>query len=253
MQNNGRVWMTALALTGFIMCLLLSKSCANTTTPPSGGPKDTIPPVLLKINPEFNATNFPRYDGTISLTYDEYTVVKNVAEIYLSPPIKKRITHKIKGKNIVFSIPDTLAENRTYTLDFGEGLADNNEGNIAPRLVYAFSTGDTVDSLYITGNIIDCQTLQPVKKVLVALYTDHSDSACFKIFPDAASKSDEWGFFSIRNISDTLYRIVAFTDSDNDNRYDPTKDQIAFLDTLIRPTEVIRDSIYELQSFDKKD
>ena len=253
MQDNRRVWMTALAMAGFLLCLLLSKSCANTTTPPSGGPKDTIPPVLLKINPEFNATNFPRYDGTISLTYDEYTVVKNVAEIYLSPPIKKRITHKIKGKNIVFSIPDTLAENRTYTLDFGEGLADNNEGNIAPRLVYAFSTGDTVDSLYITGNIIDCQTLQPVKKVLVALYTDHSDSACFKIFPDAASKSDEWGFFSIRNISDTLYRIVAFTDSDNDNRYDPTKDQIAFLDTLIRPTEVVRDSIYELQSFDKKD
>ncbi len=253
MQENRRVLLTALALIGFVFCLLLSKSCANTTTPPSGGPKDTIPPVLLKVTPDFNATNFPRYDGKIYLTYDEYTVVKSASEIYLSPPIKKRITHKIKGKNIVFSIPDTLAENRTYTIDFGEGLADNNEGNIAPRLVYAFSTGDTVDSLYITGNIIDCQTLQPVKKALVALYTDHSDSACFNMFPDAASKSDEWGFFTIRNIRDTLYRIVAFTDSDNDSKYDPTKDQIAFLDKFVQPVEVIRDSIYELLPFDMKD
>ena len=253
MQENRRVLTTALALAGFVFCLFFSKSCANTTTPPSGGPKDTIPPVLLKVNPDFNTTNFPRYDGKISLTYDEYTVVKNAGDIYLSPPMRKRITHKIKGKNIVFSIPDTLAENRTYTIDFGEALADNNEGNIAPRLVYAFSTGDTLDSLYITGNIIDCQTLQPVKKALVALYTDHSDSACFKVFPDAATKSDEWGFFSIRNIRDTLYRIVAFTDGDNDNKYDPIKDQIAFLDTLIRPVNVVSDSIYELKSFDKKD
>ncbi|NMB36495.1 MAG: Ig-like domain-containing protein [Bacteroidales bacterium] len=253
MQENRRVLTTALALCGFLLCLLLSKSCANTTTPPSGGPKDTIPPVLMKVNPDFNATNFPRYDGKIALTYDEYTVVKNPSDIYLSPPMRKRVTHKIKGKNIVFSIPDTLAENRTYTLDFGESLADNNEGNIAPRLVYAFSTGPTVDSLYITGNIIDCQTLQPVEKVLVALYTDHSDSACFNIYPDAASKSDKWGFFSIRNIRDTLYRMVAFTDSDNDSKYDPTKDQIAFLDTLIRPVDVIRDSIYELMPFDMKD
>lgn len=174
MQENRRVLTTALALAGFVFCLFFSKSCANTTTPPSGGPKDTIPPVLLKVNPDFNTTNFPRYDGKISLTYDEYTVVKNAGDIYLSPPMRKRITHKIKGKNIVFSIPDTLAENRTYTIDFGEALADNNEGNIAPRLVYAFSTGDTLDSLYITGNIIDCQTLQPVKKALVALYTDQS-------------------------------------------------------------------------------
>ena len=253
MQENRRVLTTALTLIGFIFCLLFSKSCANTTTPPSGGPKDTIPPVLLKVTPDFNATNFPRYDGKIALVYDEYTVVKSASEIYLSPPMKKRITHKIRGKSIVFSIPDTLAENRTYTIDFGQGLADNNEGNIAPRLVYAFSTGDTIDSLYITGNIIDCQTLQPVKRALVALYTDHSDSACFNVFPDAATRSDDWGFFAIRNIADTLYRIVAFTDSDNDSKYDPTKDQIAFLDTLIQPVDVVRDSIYELEPFDMKD
>ncbi|HPH53456.1 MAG TPA: hypothetical protein PLY62_05265, partial [Bacteroidales bacterium] len=99
MQENRRVLTTALALAGFVFCLFFSKSCANTTTPPSGGPKDTIPPVLLKVNPDFNTTNFPRYDGKISLTYDEYTVVKNAGDIYLSPPMRKRITHKIKGKN----------------------------------------------------------------------------------------------------------------------------------------------------------
>ena len=248
-----RTILIALALAAFAACCLFSHSCANTTTPPSGGPKDTLPPVLLKVTPESGATNFPTTEGKVTLLYNEYTVVKTATDILLSPPTKRKPIAKIKGKNIVVTLQDTLKEDHTYTLDFGQALADNNEGNLAPRLVYTFSTGETIDSLYLTGSVLDSKTLSPVKNVLVAAYLDLSDSACFNVLPDAVVKTDDWGFFAMRNLSDTLYQIYVYTDSDGDYKYNPDGDQVGFLDSLYRPTHWINDSIMELQSFDMKD
>lgn len=241
------------AIATFILCCMLSHSCANTTTPPSGGPKDTIPPVLLKVTPDVNTTGFPTIGGTVTLLFNEYTVVKNQQDIYLSPPVKKKPKSKIKGKNLIIMLQDTLREDQTYTLDFGQALADNNEGNLAPRMVYTFSTGDVIDSMYVTGKLIDCKTLMPVASALVALYSDHSDSACFLSYPDAASKTDEWGFFSIRNIRPLEYRVIAFTDKDGDSKYNPDEDNVAFMDSVFTPDAVVRDSIFELGFFDMKD
>ena len=248
-----RTILMALALAAFAACCFFSHSCANTTTPPSGGPKDTLPPVLLKVTPESGATNFPTTDGKVTLLYNEYTVVKTATDILLSPPTKRKPIAKVKGKNIVVTLQDTLKEDRTYTLDFGQALADNNEGNLAPRLVYTFSTGETIDSLYLTGSVLDSKTLTPVKNVLVAAYLDLSDSACFNILPDAVVKTDDWGFFAMRNLRDTLYQIYVYSDSDGDFKYNPDGDQVGFLDSLYRPTHWINDSIIELQSFDMKD
>ena len=239
----------AVLLALFVACLLFSHSCANTTTPPSGGPKDTIPPVLLKVTPESGSTGFPVTDGKITLLYDEYTVVKTASDIQLSPPTKRRPTAKLKGKNIVVTLPDTLRENQTYTLDFGQALADNNEGNLAPRMVYTFSTGDSIDSLYVTGSVFDSRTLAPVKGALVAAFTDLSDSACFNLMPDAVVKTDDWGFFSLRNIRDTSFRIYAYSNKAGTYKYDPDQDEVAFLDSVYRPSAVMNDSIYELKSF----
>lgn len=244
---------TVFAILAFVCCCIFSHSCANTTTPPGGGPKDTIPPVLIKATPENNNTNFPVVDGKILLLYDEYTVVKSSSDIFLSPPMKKRIQAKVKGKNIVITFQDTLRSNQTYTIDFGQALADNNEGNPAPRLVYTFSTGETIDSMFFTGTVTDSRTLQPVEGALVAIFSDLSDSACFKTYPDAAVKTDAWGFFSIRNIKDTIYRVYAYTDADNDYMYNPDGDQVAFYDSVYRPVGIVRDSVYELQPFDMKD
>lgn len=244
---------TSLAIAGFILCCIASHSCANTTTAPSGGPKDTLAPVLLKLTPGNNSTGFPITGGEILLLYDEYTVIKNSNDIFLSPPTKKRPSAKVKGKNIVVSFQDTLMPDRTYTIDFGQAFADNNEGNPAPRLVYTFSTGDSIDSLYFTGRITDSQTLLPVKGTMVAIYSDLSDSACFNKLPDAAVKTDDWGFFSIRNIKDTAYRVYAYTDSDNDYKYNPDSDQIAFLDSVFTPHAFVSDTTYELGVFDMKD
>lgn len=244
-----RITATAVLLALFVACLAFSHSCANTTTPPSGGPKDTIPPVLLKVTPESGSTGFPVTDGKVTLLYNEYTVVKTASDIQLSPPTKRRPTAKIKGKNIVVSFSDTLRENQTYTLDFGQALADNNEGNLAPRMVYTFSTGDSIDSLYLTGTVIDSRTLAPVKGALVAAFTDLTDSACFNVMPDAVVKTDDWGFFSLRNIRDTTFRIYAYSNKSGTYKYDPDQDEVAFLDSVYRPTAVVNDSIYELKSF----
>ena len=105
----------------------------------------------------------------------------------------------------------------------------------------------------LTGLVQDCNTLMPVKGATVVLYKDHSDSAVFLRRPVAAAKTDDWGFFSIRNIQDTLYRVYAIKDENNNNMYDPESERIAFLDTLFRPTTVYNDSLYEFKKFDMKD
>lgn len=248
-----RITALAASIGIFILCLVASHSCANTTTPPSGGPKDTLPPVLLSIVPEQHKTGFPLTKGTVTLTYDEYAVVKTATDIFLSPPMKKKPKTRIKGKSIIVSFQDTLRENTTYTLDFAQAIADNNEGNLAPRLVYTFSTGTEIDSMYITGCVTDCSTLLPEKKLFIALYSDLSDSACFLAPPDAATYTDDWGFFAIRNIKPIQYRMYAYTDADADFLYNPDGDKVAFLDSLIVPEKVVNDSIFELQPFDMKD
>lgn len=248
-----RITATVCLLALFIACCIGSHSCANTTTPPSGGPKDTLPPVLIKITPGPGTTQFPLTEGKFTLLYNEYTVVKNAADILLSPPTKRKPQAKVKGKNIVVTLTDTLKADQTYTLDFGQALADNNEGNLAPRLVFAFSTGDDVDSLYFTGSVVNSKTLAPVKNALVSAYIDQSDSACFNTLPDAAVKTDDWGFFVLRNLRDTLYRIYVYTDTDGDFKYNPDEDEVGFLDEAYQPVLPMTDSVYELHSFNMKD
>ena len=248
-----RIIATVILLALFVAACIASHSCANTTTAPGGGPKDTLPPVLLKITPPSGTTGFPLTGGKIALQYDEYTVVKTATDIMLSPPTRRKPMAKVKGKNIVVTLSDTLRANQTYTLDFGQALADNNEGNLAPRLVYAFSTGDTLDSLYFTGSVISSQTLLPVKGVIVAAYADQTDSVCFNQLPDAAVKTDDWGYFVMRNLRDTSYQLFVFTDTDSDFKYNPDEDEIGFLDSLYHPTRVVNDSVPELHAFDMKD
>ena len=248
-----RTILTVILLALFIGACLSSHSCANTTTAPGGGPKDTLPPVLIKLTPPSGATEFPTVGGKIALQYNEYTIVKTATDIQLSPPTKRRPQAKVKGKSIVVTLQDTLRADQTYTIDFGNALVDNNEGNPAPRLVYAFSTGNVLDSLYFTGTIINSSTLQPVKGALVAAYTDQSDSACFNTLPDAVVKTDDWGYFVLRNLKDTVYQLFVYSDKDNDYKYNPDEDEVGFLDSLYHPTRVVNDSVPELHSFDMKD
>ena len=148
---NRNTLITAILIVSTALCCSLAHSCANTKASPTGGPKDTIPPVLIGLSPAWGDTAFPVTGGTVRLKFNEYTVVKDASGILLSPPQKKKPKAKVKGKEVVVTFQDTLLPNTTYTIDFGNGLADNNEGNIFPKFVYAFSTGDTLDSMYKIG------------------------------------------------------------------------------------------------------
>ncbi|MBQ6761195.1 MAG: Ig-like domain-containing protein [Bacteroidales bacterium] len=233
--------------------MMFPSGCANTTTPPTGGPKDTIPPVLVKTAPLPGTVNVPTHKTQIKFTFDEYVVVKEPNNIFLSPPLEKKPKYKISGKSIIVSFESDLDSNTTYTLDITGAIADNNEGNKYEGFTLVFSTGSQIDSMCMTGLVQDCNTLKPVAGATVLLYKDHADSAVFLHRPDAAAKTDEWGFFSLRNIKDTLYRVYAIRDANNNNIYEPDQESVAFLDKPFRPTTVYNDSLYELKKFNMKD
>ena len=232
---------------------MLSPSCANTTTPPSGGPKDTIPPLITKIYPLEGQTNVPRQKTKLILTFDEYVTVKDPKSLFLSPPLEKAPKFKLQNKSVVVFFENDLDSNKTYTLDVTNAIADNNEGNMFPGYTLVFSTGERIDSMVVTGVVQDCNTLNPIKGATVMLYKDHADSAIFLRRPDAAVKTDDWGFFCIRNIQDTVYRLYAIIDENNNNIYEPETEKIAFIDTLIQPITKVNDTLPELQKYDMKD
>ena len=228
-------------------------SCANTTQAPTGGLKDTIPPVIRRVVPQSGAVSVPVHGTKIAFTFNEYVTVKDPKGIFLSPPQKKSPKYKMRGKTVIVYFEEDLLPNTTYTLDLTGAIADNNEGNMFPGFTTVFSTGNEIDSMYVTGVVQDCNTLNPIKGATVMLYKDQRDSAVFLERPLAAVKTDDWGYFALRNIQDTVYRVYAVVDGNGNNLYDPDEDRIAFLDTLFRPVNVVNDTVAELKKFDMKD
>ncbi|MCQ2143617.1 MAG: Ig-like domain-containing protein [Bacteroidales bacterium] len=232
---------------------IASHSCANTTTPPTGGPKDTIPPEIVKVSPLSGTLHTPTHKTKLKFTFNEYVVVKDGKSIFLSPPSEKSPKYKISDKSVIVYFENDLDSNRTYILDLTNAIGDNNEGNMFPGYTLVFSTGDHIDSMVVTGTVRDCNTLNPIKGATVMLYKDHADSALFLHRPDAACKTDAWGFFAIRNLQDTVYRRYAMMDANTDTMYQPENEKVAFVDTLIKPTMVAVDSLFELGKYDMKD
>ena len=232
---------------------IFSHSCANTTTPPSGGPKDTIPPVITEIYPVIGQVNVPTHKTKLKIEFNEYVKVKDPKSLFLSPPLEKSPQFKMQGKSVIVYFESDLDSNKTYTLDLTNAIVDNNEGNMYPGFTLVFSTGDRIDSMMVTGIVQDCNSLKPLKGATVMLYKDHADSAVFLKRPDAAVKTDEWGYFCIRNIQDTIYKMYAVIDENNNNKYEAESEKIAFIDTLVKPVTYVNDSLPELQKYDMKD
>ena len=242
---------------GIFASVIFYNSCSNTSTPPEGGPKDTIPPVIVEVVPANNALNHPRdkRHSSVSFEFNEYVALNNPnSYLFLSPPQTKPPTAKIKGKRVVVSFEEPLDSNKTYSLSLGEAIKDNNEGNPFPPYTHSFSTGSHIDSLFVSGNIVEASTMLPMSNITVLFHTDPSDSAIFKVLPKAAAKSDLWGYFTVRNLpADTVYRVFAIEDLNNNCLYDPDQERVAFLDTLVLPSHVMRDSLQELLSFNMTD
>jgi len=242
-----------LAVAAVLVPMFFSHSCANTTQAPSGGPKDTIAPYIVFIDPMPGATNVPLEGAKFYFEFNEYVTIKNAKNIYLSPPQEKPVKAKLRGKGIFVTFEAPLDSNTTYTISFTDAVADNNEGNMFAGYTYVFTTGEHIDSMMVTGTVRDCNTLKPFKGATVMLYQDLADSAVFLKRPYAAAKTDDWGFFSIPFVKDTNYRIYALKDDAGNNIYDPDVDLVAFVDSVFRPTMIANDTVPEILKYDMKD
>ena len=236
-----------------IYCLH-SSSCAGTKGSPSGGPRDTIAPVVLALKPDSNAINFPLQDGEIQITFNEYVVVKDANKnILLSPPQKKSVKTRIRNKSIIVSFQEPLDSNRTYNLNFGNAIVDNNEGNPLYSYTYTFTTGTIIDSMMLSGTVVDAISLFPVEGATVALYENAKDSTIMQKLPDAVARTDKWGYFTVRNIKPVPYRVYAFTDGNTNNMYDKGSETIAFVGETITPVKVMQNGLPELVYTDPLD
>ena len=222
--------------------LLLTK-CASTMVP-TGGPKDTIPPVIVYMNPDNFSTNIDtlRYPK-IYVEFNEFVQIKDVQkELFTSPAMKKKPMVTRRGMGIVVQMKDTLRPNTTYAINFGSSIADNNEGNPLHSMRYVFSTGDTVDSMYMSGYTADSYKADSVSKSFIYFFIADSverptdwDSTMFKYKPQVIARAEKNGIFIAQNLKPVDYRIYAFEDTNGNMEYEPSVDQIGFLDTTYNP------------------
>ena len=240
-----------IAICFFALLIAACFQCARRGTP-SGGPEDEDPPVLLKSEPDSMTTNFK--EEKIRLYFDEFVVLKDPQnQLIVSPPFKYAPELSPQGttrKYVEVKIKDTLLENTTYTLNFGQSIVDNNEGNPNAFLTYVFSTGDYIDSLRLKGRIKDAFNNEPDDFVSVMLYeidTAYTDSTIYNKLPNYITNTlDSLVEFELRNLKEGTYSLVAIKDESKNNLFDQQTDKIAFVtDTIQIPT----DSTYELTLF----
>lgn len=215
----------------FLILLLILASCAQVVTP-SGGPKDTTPPKVLKSIPGNFETN---YTGKkLTLVFDEYVVVKDApSEIIISPMIGGNPQIKIKSKTVEIIFDTIPKSNTTYTINLGKAIIDNNEGNVLDSNLFVFSTGGTIDTLMLKGKIMDAEWGKPEKDLFIMLYEDTSDSVPLLKRPDYITKSNENGEFKINYIKQGKYRLFALADLNSNYLFDLPDEKIAFSNNII--------------------
>lgn len=215
--------------------------------PPTGGPKDTLPPKLLMALPDYKSTQFK--SEKIILTFDEYVSLDNPFEkVTFSPVPKYNPVVESKLKTVTIKIKDTLEENTTYRIDFGESVRDINENNILRNLNYTFSTGSYIDSAYLTGNVIIAESGKIDSSIIVVLHRNLDDSAVAKEKPRYYSKLKGDGSYFFSNLKPGRYNLFAIKDNDGGKKYDQVSELIAFLD---KPLEIGRDTIAKLFAFEE--
>lgn len=212
-----------------VSSLLAGTGCAS-IVPPQGGPRDSLPPFLLKANPKDSATNFT---GTkITFAFNEYVEVQNAQEnLLVSPLPKNNPVVDFKLKEITVKLKDTLQPNTTYTLNFGNAVKDYTEGNIYKNFTYTFSTGDYIDSLELTGKVIIAETGKADSTLIVMLHTNPEDSAVAKTKPDYIARLDSAGDFHFKNLPPKTFYVYALKDEGGTRRYFGEKQLFAFADT----------------------
>ena len=245
-QSSHTHSLTRLA-TAFVLLLFggafLSR-CASVGQP-TGGPRDSIAPSVVMTSPELGATNFR--GERIYIAFDEYVQLKDQQkEVYTSPAMKKKPTLSLRGRGIEIKLtPDSLEENTTYALEFGASVADNNEGNPLHGLRYVFSTGDVIDSLYMSGYTEDSQTADSLGRAYICFFEADSvpepkewDSTLLKYKPSKIARSQRNGIFIAQNLKPVPYRVYAYVDTNENQSYEPSVDKVGFLDGTFNPKDM---------------
>jgi len=206
---------------------------------PDGGPYDENPPKITNSHPENGATGVKT--KKVSIDFNEFIKLENANEnVVISPPQIQQPEIKVTGKRIQVEFFDSLKANTTYSIDFADGIKDNNEGNPLGNYCFRFSTGDVIDSLEVSGYVLNAQDLEPVKGMTVGLHSDLDDSAFMTKPFERVSRTDTYGHFTIRGVAPGTYRIYAVMDMDQTFSYSQRNEKIAWLDSLIIPSSELR-------------
>jgi len=199
--------------------------------PPNGGPKDSLPPVLMQAVPELSTTNFNT--NKIVLNFDEYVELKGMQDnLIVSPLPKSNPVVDYKLKTVTIKLRDSLKPNTTYTLDFGNGLVDVNEGNALKGFTYVFSTGKYIDSNRISGNVMLAETGVYDSTLIAVLYSNLNDTAVLKTKPKYMARVDSKGNFKFQHLPDSTYNVFVMP-NEYSKRYDDTTKMFAFMDSSI--------------------
>lgn len=223
-----------------VLILLVFRDCAKIGSP-MGGPKDETPPKVVKSTPDNYSIKFS--NKRIEIEFDEYIQLKNInQELVVSPPQKEKPVVRLKNKVMLIDLKETLHDSTTYTLNFGQAIVDNNESNLLENYQFVFSTGTFIDSLGISGLILNAFDLKPSEEpITIMLYDKFYDSIPYQSIPMYIGKSTKKGYFEINNVKSDTFKIFALKDKNYNLIYDLADEEIAFIDTtIILSAELIR-------------
>lgn len=232
-MEAGRYGYRALRALPLVVLALVVVSCA-TMGSPGGGPKDETPPVVVRTNPPQGTLNFSGKKVTLTMNKN-VELDQAFSKVIISPAQKESPTIRSNARTVTVELNDTLLPNTTYTIDFADAIKDLNEGNILDGFATDFSTGDFIDSLRISGMVLEARTLEPAVGFLVGAYTNMADSAIETLPFERITKTNAKGQFTLRNLKAVPYRIFAVNDVNNDKHWDRSED-IAFYDVPVTPT-----------------
>ena len=215
---------------GILISVLVLYSCANRGQGPQGGPKDEVPPRVVRASPADKSVNVSR--SRVEIEFDENVNLKDIAKnVIISPPQRTNPEIRAYGKKVVVNFNDSLQENTTYSINFGDAVVDNNEGNILKDFVFSFATGSEIDTLQISGTLINAENLNPMKGILVGIHSDLTDSIFAERPFDRVTRSGDNGRFTVYNVKENRYRVYALNDLNRDNFYQKGEGA-GFIDTV---------------------
>ena len=217
-----------------LMLVIVAYSCASMGAP-DGGPYDEMPPKFVGSSPRLHAVNAK--SKKFELEFDEFIKLEKPSEkVIISPPQMEQPEIKVVGKKVVGELLDTLKEATTYTIDFSDAIVDNNEGNPMGNFTYSFSTGATIDTMEVSGTVLNAADLEPIKGIQVGLHKNLNDSAFTTLPFERVSRTDSRGHFVIRGIAPGKYRIYALMDGNQNYLFDSKTETVAFSDSIIIPS-----------------